>query len=356
MADPPEADSGKRVRKGITRRLFRSVLVLAALGIILGWLSTGFYKLRLGEEAVILRFGNHERTETREGWNWHWPEPLEYDRPVNTQEQRTHLFGVDQSDSASADQGIFVQTADKNIVSLSFELQYTIDDPYQFEYGMVQPDLILFESAQAAVRQVIGGLTIDEVLIKRKLEVETLAQNLLEETMKEYFASAGGKQPFVIEKINLQEVNPPARVLAAFAEVAAAQQDEERFVNAAKGERAEIIEGARAKSVELRESSEAYKEVRVLEAKGESVRFVAILAEYVRAPGVTRQRLYLETMEEILPGIDKVVVEPGTAQVMPILPSPGMLWPQQRNPASPLADSAGRAAGGKAEVEASGAR
>lgn len=309
--------------------------MLLALAIIFGWLSTGFYKLRLGEEAVILRFGEHQRTETREGWNWHWPDPLEYSKRVNTQEQRTHLFGGDSSDSKPSDQGLFVQTADKNIVSVSFELQYTIDDAYEFEYGMVQPDQILFQATQAAVRQVIGGMTIDEVLIRRKHEVETLAQTQLEETMKGYFSSPDEKQPFLIEKINLQEVNPPASVLAAFAEVAAAQQDEERFVNQAKGERAEILESARAKSTELTESSEAYKEVRVLEAKGDAGRFEAVLAEYVRAPRVTRQRLYLETMEEILPGIDKIVVEPGAAQVVPILPASGLLSaPAERSRAS----------------------
>ncbi|MFP6641576.1 MAG: hypothetical protein VCC04_15130, partial [Myxococcota bacterium] len=118
MADPPKASPEQRVRKGITRRLFRRLLVLAALGIILAWLSTGFYKLRLGEEAVILRFGDHQRTETREGWNWHWPDPLEYAKRVNTQEQRTHLFGADQPGVDPAAEGLFIQTADKNIVSV----------------------------------------------------------------------------------------------------------------------------------------------------------------------------------------------------------------------------------------------
>ena len=172
MADPSEGKAEQRVRKSVTRRLASGLLVLLALGIIVGWLSTGFYKLELGEEAIILRLGEHQRNVSREGWNWHWPEPLEYDKRINTQKQRTHMFGRDSGDEPSDDQGIFIQTADKNIVSVSFELQYTIDDPYEFEYGMVQPDLILFEAAQSAVRKVIGGMTIDEVLIKRKQEVE----------------------------------------------------------------------------------------------------------------------------------------------------------------------------------------
>ncbi|MEE3326973.1 MAG: FtsH protease activity modulator HflK [Myxococcota bacterium] len=325
MADAPEKGSEKRVRKSITRRLFGWLLTLAALAVIGGWLSTGFYKLELGEEAIILRLGENQRTVTREGWNWHWPEPLEYDKPVNTQRQRTQFFGREGvAKDGSSDSGIFIQTADKNIVSATFELQYRIDNPYEFVYGMVEPSAILFDATQAAVRKVIGAMSIDEVLIKRKNEIESKAENILEKTMHDYFGAKEGLQPFVIEKINLQEVNPPESVLAAFAEVAAAQQDEERFVNEARGERAEIIESARAKSAELKEGSEAYRDALVLEAKGQAGRFTALLAEYERAPRVTRERLYLETMEKILPTVEKVVVEPGLVEVLPIWGQAGM--------------------------------
>jgi membrane protease subunit HflK len=334
LADSSEKGSEKRVRKSITRRLFGWLLTLAALAVIAGWLSTGFYKLELGEEAIILRLGEHQGNVKREGWNWHWPEPLEYDRPVNTQRQRTQFFGREgQAKDDSADSGIFIQTADKNIVSATFELQYRIENPYEFIYGMVEPSPILFDATQAAVRKVIGDMSIDEVLIKRKNEIESQAEAILRTTLQEYFGKEEGDQPFVIEKINLQEVNPPESVLAAFAEVAAAQQDEERFVNEARGERAEIIESARAKSSELKESSEAYRDALVLEAKGQAGRFTALLAEYQRAPGVTRERLYLETMEKVLPSVEKVVVEPGLVEVLPIWRQSG-LGPV--SPASPL--------------------
>ena len=325
MADSSEEGSKQRVRKSITRRLLGWIVTLAALAVIGGWLSTGLYKLELGEEAIILRLGEHQGNVTREGWNWHWPEPLESDQPVNTQRQRTQFFGVEgDSGAGSADSGIFIQTADKNIVSATFELQYRIDNPYEFVYGMVEPLPILFDATQAAVRKVIGAMSIDEVLIKRKNEIESRAEAILRETMHEYFGADEGNQPFVIEKINLQEVNPPESVLAAFAEVAAAQQDEERFVNEARGERAEIIESARAKSSELRESSEAYRDALVLEAKGQAGRFTALLVEYQRAPGVTRERLYLETMEKIMPSVEKVVVEPGLVEVLPIWGQTGL--------------------------------
>ena len=313
-----DGPSEKRVGRGVTRRLTRGFLVLLAVAVILGWFSTGLYKLQLGEEAIILRLGEHHETVTREGWNWHWPEPLEYDKAVNTQKQRTHFFGQKKNSADDGNRGIFIQTADKNIVSVTFELQYTVGDPYEFVYGMVDPDPILFDATLAAVRNVIGGMTINEVLIKRKNEIETQAEGLLEQTMDAYFAASPDVQPFAIEKINLQEVNPPESVLAAFAEVAAAQQDEERFVNEARGARAEIVEGARAKASELREKAEAYKQSIVLEAKGGAGRFVALLAEYHRSPRVTRERLYLETMEQILPDTEKVIVQPGLVEVLPI--------------------------------------
>lgn len=316
-----ESSNREKIRRGAAKTLTNFVLGLLALGVILGWLSSGLYKLELGEEAVILRLGKNLRIESREGWNWHWPEPLEYDRAVNTQGQRTEVFGIRQGEAEDDEhEGLLMQTADKNIVSVSFELQYTVDDPYSFEYGMVEPSLILFQAAQSAVRKVVGGMTVDEVLIKRKHDVEVLSQALLVETLNRYFEAEGDAPAFRVERINLQEVNPPASVRAAFSEVAAAQQDEERFINQARGKKAEILERSRAEATEMRESSEAYKEAKVLESRGESERFELLLAEYRRAPEVTRQRLYMETMEQVLPGIEKFVVEGDAARILPFIP------------------------------------
>ena len=316
-----DSQKAEKIRRGAARSLTNGLLGLVALGVILGWLSTGLYKLDLGEEAVILRLGENFRTEHKEGWNWHWPEPLESDRKVNTQGQRTEVFGIRTGEAEDGEsEGLLMQTADKNIVSVSFELQYRVSDAYSFVYGMLEPKLILHQAAQSAVRQVVGGMTVDEVLISRKNDVEVLSQRLLEETLASYFKAEGDQVAFHVDKINLQEVNPPASVRAAFSEVAAAQQDEERFINQARGERAEILERSLAEAAEMREGSEAYREAKVLDARGESARFVALLAEYRLAPEVTRRRLYLEAMENVLPGVDKVIVEGDAAQVLPFIP------------------------------------
>jgi membrane protease subunit HflK len=311
----------QRIRRGAARTLTNLLLFLVAAGVSLAWLGTGFYKLELGEEAIILRLGKNVRTESREGWNWHWPVPLEEDVRINTQGQRTEVFGIRRQDAEEADsEGILIQTADQNVVSVSFELQYTVGNPYSFRFGMLKAGKILYESTQSAIRQAIGGMTVDEVLIKRKHEVEILGQQLLDGILEIYFPGSTDQLPFMLDKINLQEVNPPASVRGAFNEVAAAQQDEERYANQARGEAAEILERAAAEAAEIREGSQAYREAKILNSKGESERFEALVVEYRLAPQVTRRRLYLETMEVILPAIDKVIVEEDAAQIIPLIP------------------------------------
>ncbi|MCH2186597.1 FtsH protease activity modulator HflK, partial [Myxococcota bacterium] len=314
----------------VFRTLLNSLVLLIALAVLGGWLSTGFYRLDLGEAAIILRLGEHSQTVRREGLNWHWPEPIEYDRRVNMSGVRTVIFGgrsgaaKQRSESGeAAEDGLFIQTADKNIVSIRFDLQYTVESAYAFVYSMQDPQEILKETTQASVRQVVGGMTVDEVLTKQKMMVEVDSRAALVKTLNQYAKDAGGEPAFAIDKINLQDVQPPLAVRAAFQEVSSAGQDEERSISAAKGDAQEILERARAEAVEVSEGSEAYKETVILEAQGESARFESILAEYLNAPRVTQTRLYLETMQEILPGVQKVIVEPGTVGVMPMLNWPG---------------------------------
>ena len=336
--DRSEPDDGTavegRIRRSVVRSLTNGLVVLLSLAVLGGWLSTGFYRLELGEEAIILRLGEHHRTVRREGMNWHWPEPIEYDRPVNVSGVRTEFFGRSAQDAGAAappgataegarPDGLFIQTADKNIVSLSFDLQYTIDDPYAFTFAMADPRSILYEATKASVRKVIGGMTVDEVLVQRKADLEVEARRVLVETLAQYAESSGSPSAFAIDKLNLQEVQPPQAVREAFQEVSSAGQDEERSASRARGDAQEILERARAEAAELREGSEAYKDAKIQQARGEATRFVALYDEYARAPEVTRTRLYLETLEAVLPDVEKMIVEPNTVGVMPLLqPAP----------------------------------
>ena len=338
-SDDPGVPTDQKIRRGVVKTIVNSVVVLVSLAVLVGWLSTGFYRLDLGEEAIILRLGQHDRTERGEGLNWHWPEPIEYDTHINVSGVRTEIFkgsvsGEPQASGAgeALGEGFFIQTADKNIVSVVFDLQYTINDSYAFAYSMAAPQSVLREATQASVRKIIGGMTVDEVLTKRKAEIEVAARRGVIETLAEYAKDAGGPSAFAVDKISLLDVQPPIGVRSAFQEVSSAGQDEERSLSRARGDAQEILERARAEAAELREGSQAYREAKVLEAKGEAERFIALYDEYARAPEVTRTRLYLETMEAILPGVEKMIVEPDTVGLMPFLQSPRMRSPVQSPP------------------------
>jgi membrane protease subunit HflK len=221
-----------------------------------------------------------------------------------------------------------IQTSDSNIVNLSYEVQYTIDDPYSFLYAIAAPQETLRDAAQAAVREVVGRTSVDGVLSEERAHIESEARRILQETLEQYFAREGKRSPFDIDRFNLNIVQPPTQVQAAFDDVVAAQQDAARAVSEAQGDAKEITARANAQATELIESATAYKQAKILEASGEAQRFVALQQEYERAPEVTRRRIYLETMEQVMPDVDKVIVEPNTVNVLPFLPL------QQRGPSA----------------------
>jgi len=328
--DSSEAD---RAGRGVTRTILNTLLFLASLAVLIGWAWQGFYQLDPGESAVVLRLGAYDRTESIEGLKWHWPPPLESHDIVNTSELRTESFGgrsthstpgipgdAEEVEIAQQIKRDAVQTGDGNIVNVAYELQYKIGDAYAYRFAMADPGAILHDATEAAMRTVIGKKTIDAVLSQNRSEIEREAEQFLESMLSSYLADVDLASAFDIERINLEKPQAPEAVREAFADVVSAGQDEKRLSLEAMGDAQEILERARSEVAELREQAEAYKRARIIEAKGEATRFEALLVEYRRAPEVTRRRLYLETMEEILPGVEKMIVEPNTVNMLPILP------------------------------------
>ena len=329
--DGPQSDA--RLRRGVTRTIFNTLVILGSLAVLIGWAAQGVYRLDLGESAVILQMGALDRINTTEGLNIHWPPPIEYHAIVNTSGLRTESFGArptqstagepvdaEEVDIAARMRRDAIQTADSNIVNVAYELQYKVSNAYAFAFGMVEPGPILHDATESAVRNVIGKKTIDDVLSQDRKQIEQESMALLQEMLDSYFEQVGLVTAFEIDKINLGKPQAPEPVREAFADVVSAGQDEKRAISAAEGDVREILESARAEAAELREQAEAYRAARIIEARGEATRFEALLAEYRAAPAVTRRRLYLETMEEILPGVEKMVVEPNTVNMLPMLP------------------------------------
>lgn len=322
--DEGDEDLGtdQRIRRKVGRTLFNWVVVILSLALLGGWASTGIYTLEPGESAVILRLGAYHRTVSEPGLKWLFPAPLEYASRVRVAELRRQEFG---SVGADGEQGASaIQTVDSNIVNLRYVMTYQINDPFSFAFGMASPGETLHDAAQAAVREVVGQRDIDAVLSLERQAIENEARSVLEQTLQSYFDdSARQRSPFKISAFQLQVVQPPAEVQAAFDDVVAAQQDEVRVVSVARGDAREIIARAEARVVELKEDAQGYKDSLIAKATGEGQRFSALLSEYELAPEVTRRRLYLETMEQVLPMVEKLIIEPNTVNMFPLLPLPG---------------------------------
>jgi membrane protease subunit HflK len=318
MAKQEKLDVDERVQRSVRRTLTNAVLALLVLGLVGLWGSFGIYQLEPGQSAVLLRLGRHMGTVSTEGLHWTLPPPLVTRTIVNVEEVQSEDFGFRGVEDEKADRekllDASMQTSDNNIIRLSFAVQYKIKDAFAARYRVRQPVPVLRDAAQAAIREVIGTMTIDGVLSEQRGEVKLETQAKLQDILDSYDSG------LEIQDVQLQEVQPPAEVRAAFDDVIGATQDASRAVNEAEGYQNEVIPHARAEAAEIQASAEAYRASKVAEATGASVRFTAIAAEYRKAPDVTRRRLYLETMESILADVDKVIIESGTTQVLPYLP------------------------------------
>lgn len=317
MAEEGRLSAEERVRRGVGRTLANVSLLVAMLAGLGGWASFGFYTVEAGQQAVVLRFGQFVRTELREGLHFHLPRPIEAVEIVNVDSLQREEFGMragaEEGASAAEMHEAAMQTSDNNIVLLGFVVQYRVKDAFQARYRVARPRETLRDAAQAAVREVVGRTTIDGVLSDRRGEVEQESLEILQAVLDGY------ETGLVVAGLQLQEVQPPPAVRDAFDDVLAASQDRNRLINEAEGYANEVVPQARAEASEIVAAAAGYREARVAEASGEAERFLALVEEYRRAPEVTRRRLYLETMEEILPEVEKVIIEPGT-NLLPYLP------------------------------------
>jgi membrane protease subunit HflK len=232
-------------------------------------------------------------------------------------------FGSTEATEGDALAETAMQTGDNNIVLVEFVVQYRVGDPFRNRYRVTESRALLEEAAQAAMREVVGRNTIDGVLSERKGIVASEAAERLQELLDSYEAG------ITITDIELQDAQAPDAVRQAFSDVIAANQDRNRAVNEAEAHANEVVPRARGEASELLASAQAYRDEKIAVATGEANRFVALLTEYEKAPAITRKRLYLETMEQVLPETEKLIVEPGTATVLPYLPlGPGVQRPR----------------------------
>lgn len=299
-------------------------IVIALTVLALFWVGTGVYIVEPGEQGVVTRFGAYHRTTTP-GLNLHLPYPVENVYIPKVEEEKEIEIGFRSginsrfSDSAAGTipQESLMLTGDENIVKIHFEVQWKIKDAPNFIFNIRNPEETVRDVAESAMREVIGKTKIATVLAQGKAEVEASTKTLIQETLDDY------ESGILIRQVNLQDVDPPSQVIDAFRDVQSARADAESAINKAEAYKNDILPRARGQAAQITENAEAYKQEVVARADGQASRFLAVYEEYKVAKDVTEKRLYLETLEEMLPGMDKIIIDSNSSQgVLPYLPLP----------------------------------
>jgi len=276
------------------------------------WLLSGIYIIRPGEQGVVRRFGRAVRV-TQPGPHYRLPGPIEKVDKVKVEKVRRIEIGFRTISPGPPARYKFIPqeslmlTGDEQIVDAQIIVQYKVKEPEKFLFNvkdLESPRGALMDAAEVALRQVVGQRPIDDVLIAEKLQIETDIRELLQRIIDDYDSGVR------ITVVKLQTVRPPKEVEKAFRDVVSAKEDKERLVQEADGYREDVLPKARGQAEKIIREAEAYKAERIEYAQGDKDRFLAVLKEYEKAKDVTRKRLYLETMERILPGIRKFVIDP----------------------------------------------
>jgi len=282
--------------------------ILHIFGIaLIFWLFTGVYTVGPDEVGVVQRFGKYDRT-VQSGLNYHMPFPIETVKTPKVTEVKRIEVGfrtVGKNQYRTVERESLMLTGDENIVDAELIVQYKIKEPINYLFNFIGPELTMREASEASLRTVVGRHNIDEALTSGKLMIQEETKELLQSILDKYET---GVQ---VVAVQLQDVSPPKQVIDAFKDVASAKEDKNRMINEAEGYRNDIIPKARGEAQAMIREAEGFRESRIARAEGDVAKFKAILKEYSKAKDVTRERLYLEAMEEILPGLEKYIVPNG---------------------------------------------
>ncbi len=320
-----------------------ALAVLLAVG---AWGLSGFYTVQPNEAALNTLFGRYV-SKSGSGLHYNWPYPVGSVQKLRVEDRNTTSIGfVYRVDPRSGNQGSIdvpeeslMLTGDENIADVKFVVIWQIDPtkPENFAFNVRRPELTIKAVAESAMREIVGRSQIQRILTAERKVIEPAVQELMQKVLDDY--GLGAK----IIQVQLQSVDPPEQVIAAFRDVTAAQQDQDRLRNEAEAYANRVVPEARGAAARILQEAQAYREQTVAEANGQASRFSQVLAQYKLAPAITRERIYLETMERVFGGMNKVIVDqPSTAQgVVPYLPLGALDAPQAAGAARPSSQQGG---------------
>lgn len=276
---------GEKRPDGQGASLFFVILLL-----LVAWAASGIYRVDQAERGVVLRFGEYVGT-TMPGLHWHIPFPIESVEIVNVDVVNTYKYRNQ------------MLTADENFVSIEMAVQFRNSDPVAYSFNVADPEQTLREVSESAIREVTGTSTLDTLVQKGRDQIPPRAMELIQATLDSYNAG------ITVTSVNLADVNYPEQVKSAVADATQAREDEKRYKLEAQTYANDIVPKARGEAERQRREAEAYRARVIADAEGESARFEALLTQYKKAPRVTRERLYLEAVEEVLANTNKVLID-----------------------------------------------
>ncbi len=311
-------------------------IILVVLVVLVGWLLTGLYRVETNQQAIELVFGRPNGPPQGEGLKYNFPAPIGRVIKIDVTNQRSVLIG---SAGPSADtrpmpgsrgprQGVtttenLMLTSDENILDMGFVVFWQVQDIYKFVFNLPNPEETVKAVAEAAMRQVVGTSQLQFALTEGRNKIQEEAREEIQRILDSYGAGIR------VVGLALRQIDPPQQVIAQFRDVQAARADKERKINEATGYRNEIVPRAKGEAEALIQAAEGYKTEVVNRAQGDAQRFISVYEQYVQAKDVTTQRIYIETMEEVLRNVNKVLLDKGGTGVVPYLPLPEL---QKRGP------------------------
>ena len=297
-------------------------IIFGLILLVVVWAFSGLYRVLPDEQGVVLRFGKFVST-TQPGLNYHIPYPIEIVfTPKVTKVNRLDIGFRSASDSGrtsgidDVSEESLMLTGDENIVNIDFSVFWVINDAGKFLFKIQSPVETVKAAAETAMREVIAKSKLQSILTEGRSKIEIETHQIIQSLLDEY------ESGILITQVQTQKADPPDEVIDAFRDVQAARADMERSKNEAEAYQNDVIPRARGEAAKILQEAEAYKKQVVALAEGEASRFLAIYYEYEKAKRVTKERMYLETMEKVLADVDKVIIDRKAGGVVPYLPLP----------------------------------
>src|SRR5262245_51512004 len=291
--EPPQPPSSWQIGGGAG--------LLVAL-IVAVWLASGFYIVVEGQRGVVLTFGRFSQ-ETQSGLRWRMPWPIQSHEIVNLAQVRTLEVGYRNNVRTKVLKESLMLTDDENIIDLQFAVQYLVKDPKDFVFNVRRPDDSARHVAETAMREIIGKNRMDAILYETQVDVANRARDLMQQIHDRYGTG------IAVSTVTIQNAQPPEQVQAAFDDAVKAGQDRERQQNEGQAYANDVIPRARGTAARLQQEADGYRQRVIANAEGEASRFKQVLTEYAKAPAVTRERIYIETMQAVLTSTSKIMMD-----------------------------------------------